>query len=200
MKDEKGCGFVLPPSSWLWRSAPQSCLHPFFLAFATQTEDRKVIQVGEESVISPQRFFERGEDALVDFDHRVAVAAEQVVVMWMLMNFILHAPLTEIGRVDEIEARQQIECAIDGGLVEVGITFAHARKDVVSREMFAALADNREDHFALRRQAVPLAAQLLQKLRVMHNSNHSLLRLVATRIPRTGAFVNPDFQPFGKCG
>ncbi len=192
MKKVADLSFRLHPSSFR--------LHPFFLAFTAETEDRKVIQVGEESVISTQRFFERGEDALVDFDHRVAVAAEQVMMMRVLVDFVLHAPLTKVGRVDEIEARQQIECAIDGRLVEVGITFAHAREDIVSREMFVSLADNREDHFALRRQAVPLAAQLLQKLRVMHNSNHSLLRLVATRIPRTGAFVNPDFHPFGKCG
>ena len=153
------------------------------MAFATETEDCKVVQVGDESVFDSQRLGKRGEDAFVHFNHRVTLATKQVVVMRVLMDFVLHASLSKVGGVDETKSREQVERAVDRGLVEIGIALANALEDLVCGHVMIAVADDGQDHFALRRQPVPILPQLFEQFRVLHYRDYSLLQLVAISIP-----------------
>jgi hypothetical protein len=111
-------------------------------AFAAETENDKMVQSRRKSVIVAQGLFERGKVALVNRDHRVAVATEQVMVMRVLVDFVCHPPLTQISWIDEMELRQEIERAVDGGFVHVRIALANAPEDLVGGDVPAAVADD----------------------------------------------------------
>lgn len=107
----------------------------------------------------------------VGFSHRTAFAADEVMMMGMLMDFVRDTPLAEIGGVDKAVPREEVECAIDRRFVEAGIALADARNDFIRRQMSRTVANDREDHFALGRQAMPFLTQALKIFRVvMHAS------------------------------
>ena len=137
-------------------------------AFAAQAKNREVIQVGDESVFFVQRLDERQKDALVHLEHLMAVAADQVMVVRVQVDFVLYAPVTKVGWVNETETREQIERPVDRRLVDVRILFAYAREDLVGGQVAGIFADDGQNHLALGRQPMPFFPQLVDKCRVMH--------------------------------
>ncbi len=133
------------------------------LAFAAGTKNGKVIQIGGKTVICAQRLFETGEGLSFDFGHLAARAADQMVMVGMLMKLVLHAALSKIGGVDEVEAREQIERAVDRGFVKVGITEANTPENFVRAEMPLAFTNGGEDHLALGRKTMTGLSEIVEQ-------------------------------------
>ena len=91
-------------------------------------------------------------------------------MMRMLMGFVRHEPLPKIGGIDEAQPRQQIERAIDGGFVEIRVPLADARDDLVGGKVAMTLTNHLQDHFTLRREAIPPLPQVSEQFGVLHGA------------------------------
>ncbi len=146
-------------------------------ALAAQTENRKMLEVSGKTVFFAQLLIHRLKNARVCLNPLAAIAAEQVVVVRVAMDFILDAPASKVGWVDQIEPCQQVEGAIDARFVDRSISRADAFKDLVYSEMTIAGMDDREDVIARRGQPVPRLAQAIRDFGMMR---HSPVFLIAT--------------------
>ena len=104
-----------------------------------------MLEVGAKAIARAQFFFERVECRTVGFGHRAARAAEQVMVMRMLVDFVLDAPVAEIGGVDKVEAREQIERAIHRRFVDRAVARPDAVENLLRSDVSIARADDGED-------------------------------------------------------
>lgn len=100
-------------------------------------------------------------------------------MMRIAMHLVRHAPAPKIGWIDQADLNEQLQRAIDGGFVEIGIALADARNDRVGGQVRVAFANDLQNHFALGREAMPGLPQFFEKFGVMHSDSY--LQLVASR-------------------
>ncbi len=113
-----------------------------------------MIEVGRETVLCSQCRFEPPQDIGSHLRHAPAIAADEVMVMWMPMQFVLDASLPEIGSRDESNGGEQFQVTVDDGFVKERISAAHAFENLFRAEVPVAGGDDREDNFALRGPAI----------------------------------------------
>ncbi len=80
-----------------------------------------MLQVGGKAVALLQLLRHGGKDTLIYLDPFAAVAAEEMMVVRVAVNFVLNTAAPEIGRVNEIESSQKVESAIDARFVDWSI-------------------------------------------------------------------------------
>jgi hypothetical protein len=161
MKAEFNCIQFFHPSSF--------CLHPFFRAFPAQTKNRKVIQIGRKGVLVAQFFLDGREHAGVHLGHFTALAADEMMVMRVAVDFVRDATTTKISRIDQSSPDEQVERAIHRRFVEVRVSRADARDDFVGGKMSAAVTDDLKNHFTLRGAPMPALSQVFEKFGGMHD-------------------------------
>jgi hypothetical protein len=146
------------------------------LAFATQPENRKMVEVCMETVFPPQTFLQRLETRVIDLRDRTAIPADEVMVMRVLVQFIRGAPLPQIGLRHQSDLGEQIETPVHCRFIEVGIARSHTAEYLLCSKMRFALAHYGKDAFALRREPMAAGAQRLDHFLMMGHVEFSLSR------------------------
>jgi hypothetical protein len=136
-----------------------------------------------ETVSPPQTFLQRLEASVIDLRDRPAIPADEVMVMRVLVQFILGAPLPQIGLRHQSDLGEQIETPVHCRFIEVGIARSHTAEYLLCSKMRFALAHYGKDAFALRREPMAAGAQGLDHFLMMGHVgvflDQRLLQLVA---------------------
>ena len=135
----------------------RASLRGFLATRSAPAEEGQVVDAGVEAVAVRDRGAEGGDQAVFEFAHRAAVAADEVM-MAAVAQFEVADAAAEIGFADEPEVAEQFERAIDGGAIDAGQGGGDPGQEVVGRDVFAG-PQRGEDRQALGGGTLPKLAQ-----------------------------------------
>jgi hypothetical protein len=127
-------------------------------AIETGSEEGEVAQVGREPVVRLQAGAQGVEEVVVDFCLSAALLADKVVVR-MAAQFVLKHASPEICHIYEAEGVEEVEGAVDGGLVGGGVSLLDLSQDLFDRKMSVA-REHRDNHEAARGKPVSTGNKL----------------------------------------
>lgn len=129
-----------------------------------------MVEVGREFEFGLQFTVERGKGAVVNLFYAFAVAADEMMMGGVMLEFVFDVPVPQINDAHESELRQQVEIAIDRRLVEKGIALADAREDLFGGNVSRIVGNDGKDAFALGRKAMPGITNRLDEVGMMSHS------------------------------
>jgi len=126
-----------------------SFLNDLVLALNAPAPDAEVAQVGYKAVVAQKRLLETFQRRFIKVDNSAAFAADEVVVMALVCRVVSDPPASQVCLGDHAQLFQEVEGAVDGGDVHVGVLLDYPGVYLLGADVVGAVFNCGHDHEAL---------------------------------------------------
>ena len=120
-------------------------------------------------IILLQHLFQVIHYRFIKVNYLATFLADQMMVMTFICRVIADPPPPEVSLGYQTKSMQQLQRPVHGGYIEVRISRYHLSIYLLRADVMVAFLDSIQYHHPLRRQAIPLLAQLVYNIaRLFH--------------------------------